>query len=92
LLWFVSSTTEDLVASSSILSMVEPRRAIVRIKVENSTMTMFNDRLTRNRLKSPNYTKSPVTVIFFYQFLVHVYICVVYDASPRLEPLAFDIA
>jgi hypothetical protein len=56
-------------------------------------MTMFNDRLTRNRLKSPNYTKSPVTgYIFLPVSRSHIYICVVYDASPRLEPLAFDIA
>jgi hypothetical protein len=86
---FVSSTTDDFVASSSILSMVEPRRAIVRIKVEKSTMTMFNERFTRKRPKSPNYIQSLAKgYIFLPVPPTGIYIYVVYDVLARLRRLA----
>jgi hypothetical protein len=75
---FVSSTTEALVASSSILSMVEPSSAIVRIKVERSTITMFSERFTRKRPKSPNYTQPSPSGYIFLPFLApDIYMSVV---------------
>jgi hypothetical protein len=69
MLLLVSSMMEDLVASSSILSIVGPSRIIVRTNVEKSTMTMFNDRFRRKRPKPPKSNQSPSSGLYYFNQL-----------------------
>src|SRR5688572_8304098 len=57
--------------------MVGPTSAIVRIKVEKSTMTMFSERFTRKRPKSPNSTQPSPSRLYFStnSCSCYIYVC-----------------
>ena len=78
--------------------MVGPRRVIVNTNVEKSTMIVFNERLTINRPKSPNYNQSPPSgyislatsfVLIYLSISYHValktttFALIIYDLEPR---------